>query len=426
MKYNIDSYRFYYTENHFSFSLQVKVTMKEAVEPEILSSAVNRAMKRYPYFAVKVSVDDEGGYIISPNSAPISVLPMQKRIRKLGSREIGYHLAFVEYEGRDIYFNISHSLCGGRGAFPWVMTCVLQYVRERYNVEPVCPGIRKSEEPLFDDEVCQPSLDMLSKEKPNYVFRSRNPFTMLKDYLLALSFPFIRRPNYYLFSFPQQTIATYAKENGHSISSLFIAIMGKTMDRVLPDKVEIIGGEIAHNPAADIGIPNCHSDFISRAYVDYSRDEIRRDMSELGPMTRDEIRKQIHPSVSCSYLRRTFEKLERLDEIKGLANKRRFFRKNNPYTNKDVKHGTYIVNYTGWMHWGEVADYIESYGCIVEGHLLLEITSMEGKIFVSFMQLLDKKKYVEAFKKVLSELGLPYSVEGPYRKHISKHDLPTR
>ena len=48
-------------------------------------------------------------------------------------------------------------------------------------------------------------------------------------------------------------------------------------------------------------------------------------------------------------------------------------------------YGTYIVNYTGRIDWGEVANYVESYVIIVEGHLLLEITSMADKIFVSFM-----------------------------------------
>lgn len=424
MKYNIDSYRLYHDEKQFSFSLQVKVTMKDPVDPVILYSAVNRAIKRYPYYSVKVSLDEEGGYVLSPNSSPILVFPMEKKIRRLGSKEIGYHLAFVEYEGRDIYFNISHSLCGGKGAFPWVMTNVYQYVRERYNVEPDAPGIRKPEDPLLENEVCEPTLDMLSKEEPNYTYATRNPFIMIKDYFAALFIPFLRKPNYYLFTFPQEELVSYAKQNGHSVASLFIALMGKTMDKVLPEKAEIIGGEIAHNPTADIGIPNCHSDLLSRAYVEYSREEIRRDMAELGPMTKDEIRKQIHPSVSSSYLRKIFTVLDRLDQVKGYRNKIEFYKENNPYTNKDVRHGTYIVNYTGWMHWGEVADYVESYGCIVEGHLLLEITSMEGKIFVSFMQLLDKTKYIESFKKVLTEQGLTYSVEGPYRKHISKHELP--
>ena len=73
---------------------------------------------------------------------------------------------------------------------------------------------------------------------------------------------------------------------------------------------------------------------------------------------------------------------------------------------------------------GEVANYVESYVIIVEGHLLLEITSMADKIFVSFMQLIKTSKYVDALGNVLDELGIPYKIEGPFEKNIVKHELP--
>ena len=89
-------------------------------------------------------------------------------------------------------------------------------------------------------------------------------------------------------------------------------------------------------------------------------------------------------------------------------------------------HGTYIVNYTGWMDWGEVADYMASYALVVEGHVLLEVTSMGEKIFVILMQLIDETKYAVAFQQVLTELGIPYTVEGPFPKRLTKHALPSR
>ena len=82
------------------------------------------------------------------------------------------------------------------------------------------------------------------------------------------------------------------------------------------------------------------------------------------------------------------------------------------------------MNYTGQMYWGEVADYIESYFAIVDGHLLLEVTSMADKIFVSFMQLIKETKYVDSFCEVMNELGIPFKKEGPYPNSRPKHKLP--
>ena len=56
--------------------------------------------------------------------------------------------------------------------------------------------------------------------------------------------------------------------------------------------------------------------------------------------------------------------------------------------------------------------------------LLLEVTSMSNRIFVSFMQLLSDEKYRDAFREVLDELGVPYRVKGPFPKHLPRHDLP--
>ena len=76
------------------------------------------------------------------------------------------------------------------------------------------------------------------------------------------------------------------------------------------------------------------------------------------------------------------------------------------------------------MDWGEVADYIESYVLIVEGHCMLEVTSMADKIFVCFMQVIKEDKYINAFGEVMKELGIPFKCEGPFPKRLSKHSLP--
>ena len=424
MKYSLDTYRLYQREDRFSYVIRVKVTMKEPVDSEILRHSVNTAIRRYPYFSVRVAQGKDGGYKLLPNDKPVAVLPIAEKPRSVCSEEVNKHLLFVEYSGKDLYFNISHSLCGGRGAFPWVMTNVYQYVKERYRVSPDAPEIRKPGEPMLEGEDTEPTLDMLTTERQIYTRRPAKPTVMIMDYMNGLYNPFLRSNTYHVFEFRQDDVVNLARGNDNSVISFFMIVMAKALDKVLPAKDKIIRGESAHNTFAGLGIPNSHYDMLSHVWVDYERPQLGWDMEKLGTMTRGQFILQTDPTFSHPQMRKLFKLYDEIDNISGLKNKREYMEKHNPSTGKDAERGTFLVNYTGEMHWGEVADYIESYVAVVDGHLVLEISAMEEKIFISFMQIVKGNKYINAFRQVLDELGLEYRMTGPFSKHLAKHCQP--
>ena len=424
MKYSIDTYPLYKDEKRFAFVVRAKLRMTEAVDIDVLRSAANKAIKRYPYFAVKVEVDESGSYVRVPNDKDIAVLPRGDKTPFLCSKAVNEHLLFLEVDGRDIYFNISHTMCGGRGLQPWIMTTAWQYVADKYGIVPNAPSIRKPGEPLLDGEMDEPGLDTLPKGEPIYEYKSKNPKVLIGDYINGLFNPFARNSNYRVLTFSQKEILSFAKGNDSSVAAFFLIAVAKALDKLLPEKDAVIGGEIAHNMSANIGLKNAHCDILSHIHIDYTREQLKMDMEKLGTMTRGQIILQTDPTVSCKELKEKLALYEALDNIQGIKAKRKYMKQHDPSTGKDAKHGTYIVNYTGQMDWGEVADYIESYVLIVEGHVMLEVTSVGEKIFVCFMQILDTDKYINAFRDVLNELGVSFTMEGPFPKKLPKHQLP--
>ena len=424
MKYSLNTFRLYKDESIFSMIIRLRVVMKEAVDAEKLKSAVNIARKRYPYFAVRVGLDEDGGYVLHPNPSDIVILGRTRQLPKLGSRSVNGHLLFVQYEGREINFYISHALCGGRGAQPWVMTTVYQYIIEKYHVVPEAPAIRKPDSPLLPGEAEEPTLEMLGTQEPIFRYKSKQPAILGTDYLNGMYNPFKRKPNFRLYTFAQKDILSFVKNNDSSVASFFLVVMAKALDKVLPEKIRVIGGETAHNPMASLGMPHSHLDLLSHVHLDYTREQLQWDMEKLGTMTRGQIALQTDPSVSFAELRKEFCFLEELEAIPGQKQKLAYFRKHDPYAGKNAQHGTFIANYTGWMDWGEVANYVDSFVFIVEGHVLLEVSALGDRIFLSFMQLLDEKKYTDAFEAVLTELGIPFQSEGPFPKRLTKHELP--
>ncbi len=89
------------------------------------------ATQRYPYFKKRITVNEEGAYVLLDNNSEIAVFKTKKNNPEIGSEEVNNHILYVDYEDRDIYFNISHSFAGGKGIQPWVMTCVYQYIKDK-------------------------------------------------------------------------------------------------------------------------------------------------------------------------------------------------------------------------------------------------------------------------------------------------------
>ena len=426
MKYSYNTFRLYRSEKQFSYVIRARLIMKDPVDCRVLEAAVNKTMTRYPYFAVSVRLEQDGAYVLEHNPAAVAVLEKGTWRPKLGSKEVNRHLLFAECTGRESDIYISHALCGGKGFQPFVMSCIWQYVADRYSVLPEAPSIRKPGTALLPDETAEPTLEMLnSAGEPIFRRQSKKPAILGWDYLNGLYNPFRRKPNFRLYTFSQKEILKFAKGNDASVVSFFLVVAAKALDRVLPEKERVIGGETAHNPSASLGIPNTHCDLLSHVLIDYEREMLRSwSMEKLGTMTRGQILLQTDPSVSFAELGRGFETLEALEGITGLEAKMEYVKQHNPNSGKDAEHGTFILNYTGRADWGEVADYMESYALIVEGHMLFEVSSMGDKIFLTQMQLIDEEKYAAALQQVLTDLGISFTVEGPFPRQLTKHELP--
>ena len=426
MKYSVDTYRLYQSEKYFAHTVRIHVRMKDEVDIDVLDKAVNSAIRRYPYFAVKVTVDEDGGYVLVPNDKKIVVIPTSDKLPMVGSSSINDHLLYVDCSGRDIFFNISHTMCGGRGFQPWVMTNIYEYVRLKYNVEPDAPEIRKADSNLLPGETDEPSMDMLTDEEPISKRKIKKAPVLIADYIKGVFVPIKRDPNYFVVSVDQKDLLKVAKGNDSSVLSLFFILFARTLDKVFPAKDRLIVGEAAHNLRESVGLPNTHCDFLSHVHVDYDRDSLNGDLEKLGTMTRGQIILQTDPTVSHAQIRKLFEQYEEIDKVHGLKAKRKYMAKHSLSTGKDAQHGSFIANYTGLMDWGELADYVEWFVFVIEGHFTVEITAMADKIYVGFMQVIKTDKYIDLFKEELEKVGIPCTVEGPFPKRLPKHDIPVK
>ena len=131
MDKNPDIYLLYEYSKKNAFTVRYKVTLSEPVNEKLLTQAAGEAMTRFPYYSVKVGLDEGENYVLLPNDSPIPVLPEKDERLMLGSEELGGHIFALTWRDDTIWFNFAHCCCGAFGAMFWIKTTLYQCGADR-------------------------------------------------------------------------------------------------------------------------------------------------------------------------------------------------------------------------------------------------------------------------------------------------------
>ncbi len=424
-KYNPDSYLLYGTAKspRPCFPIRIRVIMTEAVRGDVLDRAAQRAIKRYPYFAVRVEVDGEGGYVLRHHELPIVVCRTRKKTPSLGAAEVNGHLCFIDYEGCDIYFNIHHGLTGAAGMLEWVKTTLYEYVCEAYGVNPDSDGIRLADSPLLPGETAYPDAASLPDVKITLPFADREAHYFHKDYVIGALCPFFT-PQYYTFDIKEEALLAYAKEHGGTPASVLAVLMMRAVDKVLPKKAATIVAGISHNFCEDVGCPNSYRDLVKLLYVPYARDMASWSMDELSAFTRKAMAEQRTPENAATEVRRVVADYEVTDTLPTLEAKRKYNMIHARYVSQP--RATFNVSYLGHMRWGGLEPYVRAAYTLAEGHFMLEVVNVGGRFCVSFFLVTPGRKYIRSFRQALDAEKIAYAINGPFKKNLPGVVLPNQ
>ena len=424
-KYNPDSYLLYGTAKspRPCFPIRIRVMMTETVRGDVLDRAAQRAIKRYPYFAVRVEVDREGGYVLQHHELPIVVCRTRKKTPSLGAAEVNGHLCFIDYEGCDIYFNIHHGMTGAAGMLEWVKTTLYEYVCEAYGVKPDSDGIRLADSPLLPGETAYPDAALLPDVKITLPFADREAHYFHKDYVMGALCPFFT-PQYYTFDIEEEALLAYAKEHGGTPASVLAVLMMRAVDKVLPKKAATIVAGISHNFCEDVGCPNSYRDLVKLLYVPYARDMASWSMDELSAFTRKAMAEQRTPENAAAEVRRVVADYEVTDTLPTLEAKRKYNMTHARYVSQP--RATFNVSYLGHMKWGGLEAYVRAAYTLAEGHFMLEVVNVGGRFCVSFFLVTPGRTYIRSFRQALDAEKIAYTINGPFKKNLPGVVLPNQ
>jgi len=196
------------------------------VDHNALQRAAELVMQRYPYFAVKVALSDEGDrYILETNDRPFTVIKKNGYVTE-SSGDTNDYLLGISHYNEHILISVFHGLTDGFGLKILSQAIIQGYFEclegREFSGEADLHGSPSEEE--WED----PFKHTVEIEN---VFKLKNRKTEILD-----------ADNYddstarvYSFTVPEDVVVNYAKKDEGSVSGLISLALARTLDIMEPD-----------------------------------------------------------------------------------------------------------------------------------------------------------------------------------------------
>ncbi len=383
-------------------TMRVHLKLDQRIDPQKLRVAVDKTADRYPYFCVSLKKND-AEYYYEQNGAPVALIHSREQIT-LNSPETNGHIWAVCYDEDSLFVNIYHGRTDGTGAYALVATLLYYYLSQQYEIGD-CSGIRTAGTPVSEREVRDPLddlplIDIRAVKRPpapvalSLMEASRAQRSGEKGVILKLSVP-------------EKTFIPFCKENNASPGIMMCALMGRAIRRVHPKLPEAVMGSYVVNARPMLRAEESSHNCINRIMLEFDEQMQNMPLNEQCATLRartnaqadeDRIRQAMIFSAS---LAQTILNLPTL-ELKVQAARKAIL--------AVLRACTYTVSYVGRWKFPQLGEHIREFWLETPAGAfpLLELSAVNGQIFVAMIQTFEDRVYYDALLEELKEQAIPY------------------
>lgn len=385
------------------FTYRVIFNMKNIVDGEILQEALTKTEKRYPYFSVRMRKGD-GEYFYEANPAPIVLLNTDEQTT-LNSAQTNYHIWAVCYKDNTIFFDFYHGMADGGGSMRVITTLLYYYCNIRYGVTDK-KGILTAEDEILAEETLDP-LDNLPQQdisEINFCDKEK-AFSMLKDGGEVGDFPI----NYEII-LAENAFIKFTSANDSSPGTMILILLNRAIDARYPQREKPVITKYDINCRRALKSPHSFQNCLNFATFTYTDRMKKFPLTTQATIYRgitflagdDEVIVQNMITLSA-VIKNTLKTNPTLTEKKLAFAK--IIREN--FANR-----TAAVSYVGKWQFPAVGDYIDSSFVHVAPHgaVMIEVTAINGKICLSFLQDFSDSGLFENFLSQLKTYEIKYEV----------------
>ena len=397
---------FYICSKEMPFSIRLEYTLKYEIDGKLLDYAVNTAIKRYPYFSIRVEERD-GDIVTVFNPLPIKVF-MGDTPYPLGSEEVNYHMLYMTYRENRLNFHITHVITDGAGLMPFMKTVLYYYICRFLNVSLPDRCIRTLKDPMLEGERENPfPEEKMDRAEPFYQIPQKEYFRIENGGYVNDD---IR--TYYSFRVKESDVMKFSHENDASPCAFFSATMAKTVWSVHPDENKDLVSAISFNLRSGLGNVNNYRLLCGAIKVRYPKKLNDSSISRICTCTRGAVMAQSQPENVHYFAKQKREQLKEILSLPDIKAKRETLSK---IALADSVDNTFSVSYVGRVDYGAMEDEIEMVRAFTDGSvnktLFIEISSCKDYFHITLLQGFSNDIYYRALLKELEMCGIEYKEE---------------
>ncbi len=404
-------YRFLYlSSKKHPKVIRLRIRMRDLINPDALTNAVRMTEKRYPYFCVELTEKQDGLYFVH-NERPLVISNSRDGVA-LNNAESNYHMLAFSWYDNWITMDIFHGLTDGAGAYEIVRTMLYYYCSERYNVKLSDEGIRLCDDTLSIEEFEDPvsGLELPESEKTE----RRRALNLITEGNLENDC----KPTVYSVAIPEKEFMRFNIEHDGSPATMTALFFSRAVAKLCPDCTDPVRISVCVNQRSVLDAPLAHQSLVGSVMLEYK--EKMRSWSIL---------KQATAYRGMVFAQTTDEKI-----LNGIANQRKtaeaFISAGNESDRRKLAESisnemkfnqTATVSYVGKANYKEAEVYIRDFRTWTSGEVpvLIEISAVNGRFTLDFIQNFSSSIYVDAFLSELDENNILFDLQ-----EVSELNLP--
>ncbi len=393
-------------EDPHTFRLSIK--LKDLIDGDILRNAVNRTIKRYPYFSVRM-VRSGADVFFENNPLPFPVIETNERIT-LGASETNYHILALCYWQNWLHIDCYHALTDGGGLHPFVLTLLHLYFSGFYGIEPDEANVRLPGSPIPEEEWKDPADISLSPEREGLASKWFSPaFQIEKEHVNLQPESIVTT-----IGISEKEFLPYSFSNDGSPATIISLLLARSIAMAHPDAADPIVIALCVNQRKALGAPLAHQSLVGDVRLVYNDRMKNLPFMSQATCFRGMVALQSDREMVMDEIR-DYQAL--MKELKGMNT---FEERHDACVRRMEelsKCVTATVSYIGKVNMGSIEQYLQEFDPLpstalpsMHTPLTIEMVSMNGYIVLNFIQYFTEMGYFSSFVKQLRDNNVNYNV----------------